>query len=74
MSERIDRWAQVFAICMMLGFVGFTTAQCTNKLGANFSVIHYDGFENSCEKKGGVVYDRKCFNTDALIEIEVNDE
>lgn len=74
MSERFDRWAQAFMICVMLGFVGFTTSQCTNELGSNFSVIQYDGFENSCEKSGGVVHDGKCFDTDALIEIEVENE
>lgn len=73
MSERFDRWIQTFTICMMLGFLAFTTKQCSDNLGSNFSVIQYDGFENSCEKNGGVVHDGKCFDTDALIEVDVEE-
>ena len=74
MSKRFDRWAQILMICAMLGFVGFTTKQCTDALGSNINVIQYDGFENACEKLGGVVYEKKCFNADALIEVDVTNE
>ena len=72
MNERFDRWIQTIIICMMLAFVAFTTKQCTNELGSSISVIQYDGFKNNCEIQGGVVHDGKCFDSEALIAVEID--
>ena len=70
-KNRIERWVQTGSICVMLGFVAFTTHRCTDALGSNIGIIQYDGFENNCELQGGIVHDGRCFDTTALIPVEV---
>lgn len=63
MNERYDRWIQTIVLCVMLAFVGFTIMQC------EINVVEYDGFKNSCEINGGVVYDGRCFGPEVLVDL-----